>query len=184
MPTSNHLLFPAALGKGLTISKPHWAKGHGLDRGLRTSPSWWMFGANLWHWSHFFTYSCASLCIFDHQYPWVRAMWDKDLPLVWLPQIPLCTSSRSSSTASGCMHSKYGPEKKALVQLLVLEQPKPRSLSTYLISFGLTLGKDVFLKEWHNSVHPARTHHNLMNMNHVSPYFSRFTQVFHKAHPR
>ena len=33
------LLFPAALGKGSTISKPYWANGQGLDRGLRTHPS-------------------------------------------------------------------------------------------------------------------------------------------------
>ena len=39
-----------------------------------------MFGANLWHWSHFLTYSCASFCISSHQYPWVMARWDGDLP--------------------------------------------------------------------------------------------------------
>ena len=114
MPTSNHLLFPTALGKDPTISKPHWAKSQGLDRALRTPPDWWMFGENLWHWLHFFTYSCASFCIFGHQYPWVRVVWDKDLHLVWLLEIPSCNSSRSSSTASGCMHSRYGPEKERL----------------------------------------------------------------------
>ena len=85
-----------------------------LDRGLKTPPGWWMFGANFWHWSHFFTYSCVSFYMLGHQYPWVRALWDKDLPLVWLPQIPSCYSLRSSSDASRCMHSKYGPEKERL----------------------------------------------------------------------
>ena len=112
MSTNNHLLFPVALGKGLTISKPYWANDQGLDRGLRTPPGWWMFGEKLWHWSHFFTYSCASFWMFGHQYLWVRALWDKDLPPVWLPQIPSCNSSKSSFDASRCMHSKYGQEKK------------------------------------------------------------------------
>ena len=114
MPTSSHLLFLAVLGKGPTISKLHWAKCQGLDRGLRTPPCWWMFRANLWNWSHFFTYSYASLCIFGYQYPWVRALWDKDLPPVWLSQIPLCNSSKSSFDASWCTHSRYGPEKERL----------------------------------------------------------------------
>ena len=34
--------------------------------------------------------------------------------LVWLPQIPSCNSSRSSSTASRCMHNRYGLEKYLL----------------------------------------------------------------------
>ena len=70
MLTNRFLLFPAALGKWPTISKPHWANSEGLERGLRTPPSWWMFGTNLWHWSHFLTYSWASFCIPGHQYPW------------------------------------------------------------------------------------------------------------------
>ena len=59
-------------------------------------------------------YSCASFCILDHQYPRVRAWWDKDLPPIWLPQIPCCNSSRSSSDTLGCMHNKYGPKKERL----------------------------------------------------------------------
>ena len=47
VPTNKYFLFPAILGKGHTMSKPHWAKGQGLDRGLRTPPNWWMFSANL-----------------------------------------------------------------------------------------------------------------------------------------
>ena len=42
------------------------------------------------------------------------ALWDKDLPLVWLPQIPSCNSSKSNSDAWGCMHSRYGLEKERL----------------------------------------------------------------------
>ena len=121
MPTSKYLLFPTALGKGLTISRPQWAKGQALDRGLRIPPSWWIFGANLRHWSNFFTYSCASFCMFDHQYPCVRALWDKDLPPMWLSQIPSCNSSRSSFDASRCMHSKYGPEKDLLYNFWSLD---------------------------------------------------------------
>ena len=49
------------------ISKPHWANGQALDRGLRTPLGWCIFGANLWQWSHFLTYSCTSFCIFGHQ---------------------------------------------------------------------------------------------------------------------
>ena len=114
MPTNNHLLFPTALRKDPTISKPHWANGQWLDRELRTPLGWWMFGVNFWHWSHFFTYSYASFYMFGHQYPWIRALWDKDLPPVCLPQILSCNSSRSSFDASGCMHSKYGLKKERL----------------------------------------------------------------------
>ena len=89
-------------------------KGQWLDRGLRTPHGWWMFGENLWYRSHFFTYSYASFCMFDHQYPYVRVLWDKDLPPVWLPQIPSCNSSKSSFDASKCIYSKYGPEKERL----------------------------------------------------------------------
>ena len=103
--TKSYLLFLATLGKGPTMSKSHWAKGQRLDRGLRIPPTWWMLGANLWYWSHFFTYSCTFLWILGHQYPWVRVRWDKNLPSVWLLQVPLCNSSRSGSTASGWMHS-------------------------------------------------------------------------------
>ena len=135
MLTSNHLLFTAALGKGPTISKPHWAKGQGLDRGLRIPLGWWMFRANLWLWLHFFTYSYASFCMFGHQYPWIRALWDKDLPHVWLPQIPWCNSSRSSSDASGCMLSKYSPEKEHLYNFWSLDsQNWGAFLRTLLVS--------------------------------------------------
>ena len=140
MPTSKYLLFPAAL-KGFTMSKPHWANGQGLDRGLRTPLGWWMFGVNFWHWSHFFTYFCASFCMLDHQYPWVRALWDKDLPPVWLPQIPSCNSSMSSFDASGCMHSKYGPEKKRLYNFSSSDSQNRRTILCTLSASDFSSGK-------------------------------------------
>ena len=42
------------------------------------------------------------------------ALWDKDLPPVWLPQIPLCNSFRSSSDTSWCMQSRYDLENERL----------------------------------------------------------------------
>ena len=80
-----------------------------------------MFGVNLWHWSHFLTYSYVSFCIFGHQYPWVMARCDRDLPPVWLPQMPSCSSSRSDSDISGCTQSRYGPEKDHLYNFLSLD---------------------------------------------------------------
>ena len=100
------------------MSGPHWAKGQGLERGLRTLPGWWIFGAYLWHWSHFLTYFYASFRIFGHQYPCVRARHDRDLPPVWLPQMPSCNSSRIDSTVSRGTQSRYGPEKDRLYNFL------------------------------------------------------------------
>ena len=77
-----------------------------------------MFGADLWHWSHFLTYSCASFCMLGHQYPWVMTRWDKDLLPVWLPQIPSCSSSKSDFDVSGCTQSRYGPENECLYNFL------------------------------------------------------------------
>ena len=113
-----------------------------------TPPSWWMFGANLWHWSHFFTYSCASFCMFSHQYPWVRALWDNDLSPMWLSQIPSCNSSRSSLTASGCMYSRYGLEKDLLYNFWSSNSQNRgaflRTLSAF--AFALSLGRTSSLR--------------------------------------
>ena len=106
-----------------------------------TPPGWWMFGANFWHWSHFFTYSCTSFCMFDHQYPWVKALWDKDLPSVWLPQIPLYNSSRSSSNASGCMQSKYGLKKKRLYNFWSLDSQNQGAFLRTLLASDFSSGK-------------------------------------------
>ena len=73
--------------------------------------------------------------MFGQQYPWARALWNKDLPLVCLPQIPSCNSSRSNFDASGCMHSKYGPEKKCLYNFWSLNSQNPGAfLRTFLVS--------------------------------------------------
>ena len=141
MPTKSHLLFPATLGKSPTISKPYWLKGQGLDRRLRTPPSWWMLEANFWHWSHFFMYSNASLCILSHQYPYIRVIWDKDLPPVWLPQIPSCNSSWSSSIALGWMHSKYGPEKERLYNFWSSDSQNHGAFLCTLLSSLFSSGK-------------------------------------------
>ena len=146
MPTSKYLLFLFALGKWPTMSKPYWANGQGLDKGLRTPLGWWMFSANLWHWSHFFTYSCAPFCIFDHQYPWVRALWDKDLPLMWLPQILSWNSSRSSFDAFGCMHSKYGLEKKCLYNFWSLNSQNQGAFLHTLSASDFSSGKISLLR--------------------------------------
>ena len=53
-----------------------------------------------------------------HQYPWVMAWWDRDLPPVWLLQIPSCSSSRSDFDVSGCTQSRYGQENEFLYNLL------------------------------------------------------------------
>ena len=80
--------------------------------------------------------------MFGHQYPWIRALWDKDLPPVWLPQVPSCNFSKSSSTASGCIHSRYGPEKDLLYNFWSLNSQNRgaflRTLSTSDFSSGRT----------------------------------------------
>ena len=146
MPTNKYLLFPTVLGKWPTMSKPHWAKDQELDRGLRTPPSWWMFGANLWHWSHFFTYYCTSLYLFGHQYPWVRALWDKDLLSMWLPQIRLCNSSKSSLMTLGCMHSRYELEKDLLYNFWSSNNQNREAFLCTLLTSNLLSGKTSSLR--------------------------------------
>ena len=68
-------------------------------------------------------------------------MWDKDLPLVWLPQIPSCNSSRSSSTASRFMHSRYGPEKVLLYNFWSLESQNRGDFLHTLLALDLPSGK-------------------------------------------
>ena len=100
-----------------------------------------MLEANLWHWSHFFMYSNASLCILSHQYPCIRVIWDKDLPPVWLPQIPSCNSSWSSSIALGWMHSKYGPEKECLYNFWSSDSQNHGAFLCTLLSSLFSSGK-------------------------------------------
>ena len=97
---------PVAFGSGPTISYLHFAKGHRLVKGLSIPPGWWIFGAYLWHLSHFLMNSWEEFCMLDYQYPWVSALCDKELPPMWLPQIPLWSFSSNVSTASGWTHSR------------------------------------------------------------------------------
>ena len=123
------------------MSKPHWANGQGLDKGLRTPPDWQMFGTNLWHWSYVFTYSCTSFCMISHQYLWVKALWDKDLPHLWLLQIPSCNFSRSSFDTSRCMHSKYSPEKEHLYNFWSLDSQNRGAFLCTFLDFDFSSGK-------------------------------------------
>ena len=76
------------------------------------------------------------------------ALWAMDLPLVWLPQIPSCNSSRSNSDASGCMHSRYGPEKDRLYSFWSSDsQNQGAFLCTFLAS-DFSFGKMSLLRNW------------------------------------
>ena len=147
IPKSQQYLLKALLSNCRTLSKIRvWGNPNWVTIFFQTNLDWWMFGANLWHWSHFFTYSYAFLCMLDHQYPWVRARWDKDLPLVWLPQIPSCSSSRSTSDASGCIHNKYNPKKERLYNFWSSNsQNREAFLQTFLAS-DFSSGKMPFLR--------------------------------------
>ena len=141
MSTNRYFLFPKVLGKGPTMSSPHWAKGQGLERGLRVPPGWWKFGANLWHWSHFLTYSYASFCMFGHQYPCVMARCDRDLPPVWLPQMPSYNFSRINSDVSGCTQSRYGLEKDRLYNFLSSENQNRGAFLRIFSASTFSLGR-------------------------------------------
>ena len=78
--------------------------------------------------------------------PWVRALWDKDLPPVWLPQIPSCNSSRSSSTVSGCMHSRYGLEKESLYNFWSSDSQNRGAFLRTLSTLDLLSGKTSSLR--------------------------------------
>ena len=79
--------------------------------------------------------------MFGHQYPCVKALWDKDLPFVWLLQIPLCNSFRSGPTTSGCMHSKYGLENKHLFKFWSLDSQNRGGFLHTLLASALSSSK-------------------------------------------
>ena len=84
------------------------------------------------------------LCFLLHVQPLIslcKALWDKDLPTGWLPQIPSCNSSRSISNASWCMHSKYGPEKKHLYNFWSIDSQNQRAFLRILSASNFSLGK-------------------------------------------
>ena len=74
------------------------------------------------------------------------ALWDKDLPPVWLPQIPSCNSSRSSSDASGWIQSRYDPEKERLYNFWSSDSQKRGAFLLTLSAYDLSSGKISFLK--------------------------------------
>ena len=74
------------------------------------------------------------------------ALWDKDLPPIWLPQIPSCNSSRSSSDTSGWMQSRYGPEKEHLYNFWSLDSQKQGAFLRTLSTSDLSSSKMSSLK--------------------------------------
>ena len=76
------------------------------------------------------------------------ALWAMDLPPVWLPQIPLCSSSRINSDASRCMQSRYGLEKESLYSFWSSDsQNRGAFLRTFSAS-DLSYGKTFLLRNW------------------------------------
>ena len=69
------------------------------------------------------------------------ALWDKDLSLVRFSQIPSCNSSKSSSDASGCMQSRYGPEKKHLYSFWSLDSQNQGAFLRILSAFDFSSGR-------------------------------------------
>ena len=69
------------------------------------------------------------------------ALWDKDLPFVWLSQIPSCNFSRSRSDASGWMQSRYGPEKEHLYNFWSSNSQKRDAFLRILLASNLSSGK-------------------------------------------
>ena len=84
------------------------------------------------------------LCFLLHVWPPVslsKALWDKDLPPVWLLQIPSCNSFRSSSDASRCRHNKYGLEKERLYNFWSSDSQNWRAFLRTLSASNFSLGK-------------------------------------------
>ena len=76
----------------------------------------------------------------SHQYPWIMARWDKDLPHMWLSQTPSWSSSRSDSDASRCTQSKYGPEKERLYNFLSSDIQNQGTFLCTFSAFDFSLG--------------------------------------------
>ena len=76
------------------------------------------------------------------------ALWVKDFPPVWLPQIPSCNSSRINSDASGCMHSRYGPEKDRLYSFWSSNSQNRGAFRHIFSASDLSFGKTSLLRNW------------------------------------
>ena len=76
------------------------------------------------------------------------ALWAMDFPLVWLPQIPSCNSSRSNSDASGCMQSRYGPEKERLYSFWSLDSQNWGAFLCTFLASDFSFGKMSLLRNW------------------------------------
>ena len=73
-------------------------------------------------------------------------LWDRDLPLVWLLQIPSCSSLRSSSDTLRWMQSRYGPKKKRLYNFWSLDSQKWVAFLRILLASNLSVGKMSFIR--------------------------------------
>ena len=165
------------------ISKPHWANGQWLDRGLRTPPSWCIFGVNIWHWLHFFTYFCASF-----------AYLATNSPKWWLCKTKICllygfhksfrvtpqgvtlmsqgecrvdmAQKRSSCTIFGPRIAKNKAPFSVFCQLLIY--PPTRCHLWRIVLWGPS----------------SKPYFNLVNMDHLSLYHRGFAQVCYKDNLR
>ena len=52
-----------AMGKGPTMSNPHWANSQGVLISVSSSVGYHMKLLKCWHLSHAFTYDWASFCV-------------------------------------------------------------------------------------------------------------------------
>ena len=89
------------------------------------------------------------LCFFLHIWPPIALcegpMRQWPVPL-WLPQISLCNSSRRSSTASGCMHNRYGPEKDLLYNFWSSDNQNLGAFLRTFLALNLSSGRTSFLR--------------------------------------
>ena len=73
-------------------------------------------------------------------------LWDKYLSPVWFPQIRSCNSLRSNFDASGCMHSRYSPEKECLYNFWSSDSQKRGVFLRTSLASDLSSSKMSFLK--------------------------------------
>ena len=76
------------------------------------------------------------------------ALWARDLPPVWFPQIPSCNSSRSNFDVSGCMHSRYGPEKDRLYNFWSSDSQNWGAFQRIFSASDLSYGTTSLLRNW------------------------------------